>query len=329
MKRLAIISIISVFLILGSSVIHAQDYFPLWQIPNLYGQFGQYGQYWQPWSAQAFMVGYPGAFNLFSNDLSSPQRFSSGSSSEFRFNLQPVNSSLNNGQYYIASNQTAYAFNTTPTWNPLYKRTTFGFDPDIPSGLPMLSQISYNSAMGAYYAPQLSHWESGPKYFRPGGVFFTYDDSGRNWALHFFQSSPALYSNGTMITSQGTSQVETITIEDDGETFTFEPGVMFRVVLPMYDEVSNEDFPLVAGWEGELAHWSPASIDFYGLEPITMGLEEDEDGNLIQENTYRALKETQNSTKELVYYYHGPSGRDDTFSVTIKVRGSGSYAPSY
>ena len=183
--------------------------------------------------------------------------------------------------------------------------------------------------MGAYYAPQLSNWESGPKYFTPGSIFFTYDYTGRTWALNFFQDSPGLYSNGTIITAQGSSQVETITIADDGKTFTFNPGEMFRIVLPMYDDISNEEFPLVAGWDEEgRGQWSPGSIDFYGFEPKSMSLENDEDGNLVQENTYRALKERPN-VKELVFNYHGPSGQNDTFRVTIRIQGSGSYAPSY
>jgi len=183
--------------------------------------------------------------------------------------------------------------------------------------------------MGAYYAPQLSHWETGPQFFTPGSIFFTYDYTGRDWTLYFFQNSPALYSNGTLLTAQGSSQVQTITIEDDGKTFTFKPGEMFRIVLPMYDDISKENFSLVAGWDEEgREQWDPASIDFFGFEPKSTGLKVDENKNFVQENTCRALKARQDS-KELVFNYHGPSGRNDTFRVTIRIQGSGNYDPNY
>ncbi|MGA1797094.1 MAG: hypothetical protein ACMUIL_14680 [bacterium] len=132
-----------------------------------------------------------------------------------------------------------------------------------------------------------------------------------------------------MITAQGSSQVHTITMEDDGKTFTFKPGEMFRIVPPMYDDISKEDFPLVAGWDEEgREQWGPARIDFFGFEPKSTGLKADEDGNLVQENTYRALKARPDS-RELVFNYHGLSGRNETFRVTIMIQGSGNYSPSY
>jgi hypothetical protein len=73
-----------------------------------------------------------------------PQRFTSRSSSQLWLNSDTIYSPLNNGQYYIPSNQTPDGFNSPPMWNPFYKRSSF--NSDIPPGLPNLSSITYNPA---------------------------------------------------------------------------------------------------------------------------------------------------------------------------------------
>jgi len=61
---------------------------------------------------------------------------------------------------------------------------------------------------------------------------------------------------------------------------------------------------------------------------MEIGISEDEEGNLVQENTYRALKESQYA-KQLVFHYHGSDNPNDTFTVTIKIKGPGSYDPVF
>jgi len=74
--------------------------------------------------------------------------------------------------------------------------------------------------MGAYYAPR---WIPASSYLRPGSWVGVTDLSGRQWSLHLFADSPMLVQAGTgrAITQEGTFQIKIITIEDDGETFTF------------------------------------------------------------------------------------------------------------
>ena len=86
--------------------------------------------------------------------------------------------------------------------------------------------------MGAYYAPG---WVPVSSYLRPGAWVGVTDYTGREWSLHLFADAPMLVQAGTgkAVTQEGTSTIKIITMDDDGETFTFKPGEMFRVVLPM------------------------------------------------------------------------------------------------
>ena len=146
-----------------------------------------------------------------------------------------------------------------------------------------------------------------------------------------------VYFNGTIKTSEGTSQAETITIEDDGDTFIFKPGKIFRIVLPMYDDISNEDFPYLAGWYEENGfgfeygcnELTEENVHIYGFESKTIGLQK-QDGELIQEHTYRGLWASQNAITLVFNYYRDGSDKIvDSFSVIIKIQGSGHYEPSY
>ena len=57
MKKLIVITIVSVLLILTSSLIHAQGFPPLWQFPNFYGQYAQ------SWGFQPYTPRYFSSFN--------------------------------------------------------------------------------------------------------------------------------------------------------------------------------------------------------------------------------------------------------------------------
>ena len=322
MKKLIVIAMISVFLIFSSSIIHAQGFPPLWQFPNFYNQYNQ------PWGFQSFMPNYFGQYNYIPQSWSSPQRFSSGSSSQLWLNSEPIYGQ--NGQYYIpGSSPSAGLFNKDPSynWNSYINYATTS---DVVPGIPSFSAITYNPAMGAYHAPG---WVPVSSYLRPGTWVGVTDLNGRQWSLHLFADSPMLVQAGTgkAITQEGSSQIKIITIEDEGETFTFKPGEMFRIVLPMYDDIDGVDFPDVAGWEHE-GMWSMdytrQAVYQYGYEPMGIGINEDEDENPVQENTYRALKESQYS-KKLVFQYHGSDNPNDTFTVTIKIKGSGNYEPVF
>ncbi|MGA1839659.1 MAG: hypothetical protein ACMUIU_03455 [bacterium] len=344
MKKLAIAAIISVFLIFNSSIILAQG-FPLpWQLPNFYGQYNQpwgfqqytpgysslfnpISQYGQQWGFQSYVPGYSGSFNSVLQPWSQQQRFSSRSSSQLLLNSEPIYGQ--NGQFYIPGNSTSGLFNRDPLYNWNSYRN-YATSSDVVPGIPSFSAITYNPSMGAYYAPG---WIPVSSYLRPGAWVGVTDLNGGEWSLHLFADSAMLVQAGTgkAITKEGTSQIKIITIEDDGETFTFKPGEMFRIVLPMYDNIEGVDFPQVAGWEHE-GMWGTnyvrQAVYQYGYEPMEIGISKDEDGNLVQENTYRSLKESQYAT-QLVFHYHGSDNPNDTFTVTIKIKGTGNYEPVF
>ncbi|MGA1824158.1 MAG: hypothetical protein ACMUIP_05785 [bacterium] len=246
-------------------------------------------------------------------------------------NTPSINSSwLEGTSFYSPDNQPInWTGNTSPpVRNPFY--TASFYNSNVMPGFPDLSRIQYNASLGTFYAPGLMHWDAAPKNFPHGATFWsTNDRTGESYELHFFREGPVIYTNGTLITEDGASQIKTITIEDDGKTVSFSPGEMFRIVLPMYDEISMNDFPRIAGWEDEdREQWFAGATTFFGFEPETMGLEENESGDLIQVNTYRALHESGNE-KTLVFNYHKNGQQKDTFEVTIQIRGAGMYAPRF
>jgi len=219
------------------------------------------------------------------------------------------------------------------TNNFSYNQPSYDFAEN--GGFPYLSSISFNPATQMYSVPWLQYKTS----FEPGSWIGTPDGSGNPWNVFLFQDMPVAYRNGTIQTGEGTSQAETITIEDDGGTFTFKPGEIFRIVLPMYDDIPDEDFGTAAWYTEGFESWygqeyedhgiAPFNANIYGFEPKTIDLHK-EDGELIQENTYRGLWPSQNA-KTLVFNYYRDDSNEivDTFSVTIQIQGSGHYELSY
>jgi len=227
-------------------------------------------------------------------------------------------------------NQALYGLNFAPS-----TRTSSNNQPSFVDNFLgySFSSISFDPGTQTYNVPWIPYKTS-----FPAGAWIGTADTP--WDVFLYQDGPVAYYNGTIQTNEGTSQAATITIEDDGDTFTFKPGEIFRIVLPMYDNISNVDFPRLAGWyeegyEGCYGQDCEAQINaavynvnIYGFEPNTISLIKD-DGELIQENTYRGLWASQKA-KNLVfnYYRDGSDEIVDTFSVTIKIQGSGHYTPS-
>ncbi|MGA1797093.1 MAG: hypothetical protein ACMUIL_14675 [bacterium] len=161
---------------------------------------------------------------------------------------------------------------------------------------------------------------------------FKDDANGRGWSTHFSSdNTPWLYSSGTIITEEGASTVKTITIEDDGETFTFHSGgELFRIALPIYDkeQVHDNHYYDTAGWYFDDNDFRKYSYDggrtnIFGFVPVESGMEEDEQGNLTHIEGY--LFKTINPMgtgfipKQLVFSYFGPSENSDKLNTTFRV----------
>ena len=156
MKKLAIVTMIIVFLIFNSSIILAQGFPNPWQLPNFYGQYNQplgfqqytpgysllfnpISQYGQQWGFQSYFPGYSGSVNSILQPWSQQQRFSSGSSSQLLLNSEPIYGQ--NGQFYIPGNSTSGFVNRDPlyNWNTYMNYTTSS---DVVPGIPSFSAIT-------------------------------------------------------------------------------------------------------------------------------------------------------------------------------------------
>ena len=153
MKKLVIITIISLFLFFSNSIVNAQGFPTPQQFPNFSYQYGQpwgfqpyapgyfpsfnpIGQYGQPWGFQPYIPGNSGSFNSIPQPSFSQLRLSSESQFNFGFNSAPVTPYFggmsnsfyappitNNGWY--ASQNTGYAGPYTPQisnngWNTYF-----------------------------------------------------------------------------------------------------------------------------------------------------------------------------------------------------------------
>lgn len=327
MKRLfLIIIILTSFLIANIPATHAQ-----WNGFSPY-YFDQYGY---PLGAQFSTPGYFGMNNF----ITQPQ---------FTFqNFSPVPTYPSWGGSTYSSTYTGYDYlnNGYPLQGDLSfvrnraflnteSLSTDLFSSDYyPPGIPGISSISFNPSTRIYNAPGWHNPGFPPLQVKGiGGIsIWTPDATGRGWGLLLSPlfGSPLVYSNGTQVSNEGASEVKTITIEDNGKTFTFHSGEIFRIVLPMYDDISKEDFPMLAGWIEEEVYektnWESAPY-IYGFKHLEFGLEEDKQGNLIQEDVFMTIgSSAQGSSfisKELVYNYRSPYNSNeikDTFRVTLIV----------
>jgi hypothetical protein len=250
----------------------------------------------------------------------------------------PVYSLLGSSSYYAPSPYSPPAsdenFSLLRTSSNIQSSNIQSSFSDILSKLPDLSSIVFNPTTQTYNAPG---WISYISTFQFDTVIGK-TVNGRSATLHLSPDlGPFLYSDGTVATKDGTSQVKTITIEDDGKAFTFKPGELFMIALPIYDNDAYPEFPPDqtnfpgnGGWSRSgsgsgFSNWNYQDRYIYGIEPISFGLGEDEQGNLIQDNLFKTITGSGFIPKELVFNYYSnynPDGLNlakDTFRVTIKV----------
>jgi len=268
----------------------------------------------QPWFPPQYSLQAPTYFSGWNCSPYSPTYIPSAYGSYY----------LNDG-YTFRQNQSSIG--TRASLNTESSFTGLPFSDYYPPGIQPLSTIIKRSSWTLMDDLQGKVWS------------YKDDANGRGWGVYFSaNNTPWLYSSGTLITDEGTSTVKTITIEDDGKTFTFHSGEeLFRIALPIYDKVydysTGEDYPRLASWYYNSDDFRKDSDDggrsnIFGFVPVEAGLEEDEQGNLtyIEGYLFKTIKPTGRSfiPKELVFSYYGPSENSNemktTFRVTIVVK---------
>jgi hypothetical protein len=246
MKKLAIITMISVFLLFSNSIIHAQGFTPFWQFPNFPGQYGQQwgfqpytpgyfssynpiGQYGQQWGFQPYTPGYFSSFNSIPQPWSSQLRLSSESSPGFMFNSSPAIPSFagmpNNLSYAPSIN--GFGYQSMGNWG-----SPFLYLPPLPSNY-------YNPVGGRPQGPFYSYDEPliacGPltsDAYKPGAVW------NLNWKLKDTDVTIDPYNGDWRINTS------TYNEESDRKSITVKKGKTIGIAFP-----NTEEFEANTKWD--------------------------------------------------------------------------------